>query len=147
MRKLFIAALFLLCFNTVSAQDKQAELVNQVIIKFFDGLSEPSEQKLKETTTKDFVLLEDGEVWNLDSLTRYFEGIRKAKTVRVNEFKFIKNQAQGNTAWVSYHNKATFTTNDKARSIEWLESAVLVKEGKEWKISLLHSTPIRRKKS
>lgn len=140
MKNLICLALLLICFSAVKAQNKDDKVVNQVIIKFFDGLSEPSEQKLEETTTKDFVLLEHGEVWNIDSLTRYFDGIRKAKTVRVNEFKFIKNQQQCNTAWVSYHNKATLTTNSKTRVVEWLESAVLVKKGGEWKISLLHST-------
>jgi ketosteroid isomerase-like protein len=51
----------------------------------------------------------------------------------------------GNAAWGSYYNEATIRVADgTVRNVQWLESAVLIKQGNDWKIKLLHSTRIRQ---
>jgi hypothetical protein len=46
-------------------------------------------------------------------------------------------------AWVSYWNKATFNNGQEESAVAWLESAVMIKMGSEWKIQMLHSTRIK----
>ena len=141
MRQLiyFLLPLLLVSINT-SAQKDSSETT---VIRFFDGLSELSETRLRETTTPDFILLEDGEVWNIDTLIAKIEPMKKQRFKRVNKFSFITTEEKGDIAWVSYHNTAEFTVNDKVQTVNWLESAVLIKQSGVWKMKLLHSTRIK----
>jgi hypothetical protein len=138
--KLLVLSLLLISFE-VSAQKEKIE---GTIVRFFDGLSELSPAILKETTTDDFLLLEHGEVWNMDTLVSKISLPKGTKFNRVNSFKFIETESKGKWAWVSYHNTADFTINDRKRQVNWLESAVLVKEKGTWKIKMLHSTVIEK---
>ena len=67
---------------------------------------------------------------------------KNAGIKRINKFQFIKTEQNGDIAWVSYHNTAEFSLNEKQQTINWLESAVLRKENGRWKIKLLHSTRV-----
>jgi len=119
--------------------------VNETVIKFFDALTELDNAKLKLQITKDFLLLEDGLVWNTDSLTMYFEPMKKMNITRLNKFNFIKTVITNNTAWTAYYNTADMKMGQRQLVKDWLESAVLTKEGGSWKVKLLHSTVIKPK--
>ena len=120
----------------------QKDSIEASITKFFDGLSEINADKLKAYTTGDFLLLEGGEVWNMDTLVNKISPRKNSGIQRVNKFEFIRTEQNGNIAWVSYHNRADFSLNDKKQTVKWLESAVLIKENGRWKIKLLHSTKV-----
>jgi hypothetical protein len=64
---------------------------------------------------------------------------------RINSFEFLKTEIKGEMACVAYKNKADVTFKGKRKVITWLESAVLVKEAKGWKLKMLHSTVLERK--
>ena len=118
MKKIIFILICCVSFISLSAQTLPAQnalpqnfnseelKVNQTVVKFFDALSELDTQKLKLQTTEDFMLLEDGQVWNTDSLTRYFEPMKKMNITRVNKFNFIKTVITNNTAWTAYYNRA-----------------------------------------
>ena len=55
----------------------------------------------------------------------------------------METEQKGDMAWVSYHNTADLSVQTKKMKVQWLESAVLIKEGQHWKIRLLHSTEIK----
>jgi hypothetical protein len=152
MKKLiFIMTLLVSAFNLpaqtpVSSNFTAEELkVNATVVKFFDALTELDLVKLKLQVTKDFMLLEEGEIWNTDSLSNYFEPMKKLNITRVNKFSFVKTTVTDQTAWTAYFNRADMKRGEKKMSKDWLESAVLVKEDGIWKISLLHSTTIKPK--
>lgn len=46
----------------------------------------------------------------------------------------------GNTAWVAYVNRGSVTDSSGTKPVTWLESAVLEKEARGWKIVFMHST-------
>jgi len=142
MNKLTLLVIGLSFFSFKGSAQK--EKIEGTIVRFFDGLSELNPGILKETTTDDFLLLEHGEVWNMDTLVSKLSLPKGTKFNRVNSFKFIETEYKGKWAWVSYHNTADFTVNDRKRQVNWLESAVLVKEKGEWKIKMLHSTIIEK---
>jgi hypothetical protein len=148
MKKLsFLLFSGLIFCYTVSSQVANSgnKFVEQTVIDLFQGFSELSLEKIKNHCTSDFLLFENGAVWNADSLA---PGINRRKNSpdfrRINKFDFIKTEVRGKTAWTSYYNKADITSSGKTFSVRWLESAILVKEKKNWKIKFLHSTELER---
>ena len=142
MNRFFYLVLFILFFNVNSFCQKEKDSIEASISKFFDGLSQIDANKLKAYTTDDFILLENGQLWNMDTLISKMSDPKNGGLKRVNKFQFIKTEQNGNVAWVSYHNSADFSLNEKKQTVNWLESAVLEKKNGRWKIKLLHSTRV-----
>jgi ketosteroid isomerase-like protein len=134
-----------LCVHGQSQRTNEQEKVNQTVIKFFDGLAALDTKTMDQYITKDFLLLEDGAVWNMDTLIVKIGPLKTVSFSRTNHLNFIQTEVKGNTAWVAYNNAADMTVNGNKRSVQWVESAVLIKEGNEWKIQMLHSTPVKPK--
>jgi len=117
----------------------------QTVIKMFDALSNRDSVSLKLYCTADITLYEYGLAWNIDTL------ILKAITLnqsadfkRTNRFDFINITTDKATAWVTYYLNSTITRDGKQATAQWLETVVLVKERKQWKVKHLHSTLIKR---
>lgn len=141
MKRLFIISFLIISFHSY-AQPKKND-VEAVIAGFFNGLSLLDADTLKHFTTSDFQLLEDGEVWNMDTLLNKVMPMKNAGIKRENKFEFITTEFNGNMAWTSYRNTAEFSIGDKKQTIRWLESAVLSRIKGQWKIQMLHSTVIK----
>jgi ketosteroid isomerase-like protein len=130
------------------AQEKFSESeteVQQIIRQMFDALSTRDSISLKNYCTPDIALFEHGQVWNLDSLIR--KGIREntaSDFKRVNTFDFIDTSIEGNTAWATYNLRSDILRGGKEGTIYWLETVVLVKQNRRWKLKVLHSTRIKR---
>jgi hypothetical protein len=139
MKKSFLIVLLMIYCTTVMAQ-KDREAIQATVVGFFNGLSLIDADTLRYYSTADFELLEDGEVWNMDTLIKRIMPRKGSNVKRFNSFTFITTSIDKNRAWVSYHNTADFTLADKQRQLKWLESAVLVKSKGRWRIQLLHST-------
>ena len=142
MKKLFVIFFLFLSVSDIMAQ-KDSQSIQATVIGFFNGLSLINSDTLKHYTTSDFELLEDGEVWNMDTLVNAVKPLKGSNMIRVNSFNFLTTKIQKDIAWVSYYNTADYTMDEKKRQVRWLESAVLVKTKGRWKIQLLHSTKIK----
>jgi hypothetical protein len=114
--------------------------VQQVIRDVFKAFSNSSIQQMEQVVTEDVNILEHGTVWTLDSIKLYFKRPRPDDFKRLNDFEFFQTEVTEKMAFVSYFNTADFHANGKDRKVKWLESAVLVKEGQQWKVKMLHST-------
>ena len=141
MKKFLVFALFLSLSISLYAQSEK-EKAQKVVIDFFEALSAMDSGLIDPLVTKDFILLEMGEVWNADTLKSKMVLPKGIKFKRTNFLDFMKTDVQNNTAWISYHNRAEIVWNDGVRMLRWLESAVLIKENDIWKIILLHSTKV-----
>lgn len=139
---LCLFSLLVLFTNKPFAQNEK-DSVEASISGFFDGLSTFNNDKMRDYTTADFLLLEDGLVWNLDTLINKIAPRKNMGIERINKFQFIKTELIGSTAWVSYYNTADLKLGDKQQTIRWLESAVLMKEKGRWRIKMLHSTRMK----
>lgn len=128
--------------NKVSSKELK---VQETVITLFKSLADRDFEQMKENCTVDFIVLENGVIWNLDTLQ---EKINLNKSIpdfnRVNTIEFTDTRIKGKTAWVSYHNRADYIRNGKKSYVQWLESAVLVKSGRKWMLQLLHSTVVKR---
>ena len=119
--------------------------VQQTVINFFESLSNRDSVSLKSHCTSDITLFEYGQVWTLDTLIRKAIKLNTASDFkRVNSIEFINSSAEKNTAWATYNLHSEITRAGKQVSIHWLESVILVKEKKTWKLKVLHSTMIKR---
>lgn len=148
MKKIFSLLLLFSMSSMLLAQEPlkgNQQAVQQTIIKMFDALSNRDSISLKIYCTADIQLFEYGQIWNIDTL------ILKAITQnlgadfkRTNTIDFINITISKGTAWATYNNQADIFKNGKQTTVKWLETVVLVKEEKQWKINHLHSTLIKR---
>ncbi|MBC3792175.1 nuclear transport factor 2 family protein [Spirosoma utsteinense] len=120
--------------------------IKQVIQGFFQAFSDEDIPKLRSYCQADFTLLENGEIWSLDTLEaklkpNFGKGMR-----RINTIYFSRIQVKRATAWVAYSNQAAIAMKGRKATIHWLESAVLEKSKGAWKLSMLHSTKLPPKK-
>lgn len=142
---LFCMMLFLsfpLIAQTATREDE--ELVKKLIIDSFqDLLSDAKIDKIDTYYTRDFLLLEHGEVWTNDSINKYMNMMLKMEQMpeRINTFDFIEVKINGDMAWTAYHNTAEFKIDGKkVGEMNWLESASAVRTEDGWKLEMLHST-------
>ena len=141
-------AIFLCTIAALQAQQplsRQQQAVQQTIVKLFDALSARDSAGLKKYSTADITLYEYGQVWNIDTL------ILKAITLnqsadfkRTNTFEFINTTTDKTTAWVTYRLQSVIIKDGKQSTVQWLETVVLVKDEKLWKVKHLHSTLLKR---
>jgi len=142
MRVMLFASLFVMYSMNLLAQ-KDKNKIEGTVVGFFNGLSLVNADTLKYYSTADFQLLEDGQVWNMDTLVNKIMPRKNSKIERVNSFQFIRIEQRGNMAWVSYNNSAEFRLGEKQQIMRWMESAVLTKSNGSWKIQMLHSTKLK----
>lgn len=132
----------------LNESQKQADIdsVKGLISKSFQDIwSNLDSTKIKNHHTNDFLLLENGLVWNNDSISNYMIKARiradKQQLHRINRFNFLKTVHNKSTIWVAYDNFGTWIKeSDTLQTAHWLESAVAIKEDGKWKIQQLHST-------
>ncbi|HSF55204.1 MAG TPA: nuclear transport factor 2 family protein [Algoriphagus sp.] len=149
--KTFCILFFLLINSAAFGQNSGAAdsiQVQNLIIHSFDELfSKLDSKRLHEFYTDDFLLLEQGEVWDNKIIAEYFDRaiLSPNSPIRTNRFEFIKTKVEGNRAWVAYWNYATFTKDGQiVRDIKWLESATAIKTDQGWRLDMLHSTRVEK---
>lgn len=129
----------------LKAQKKQStdeHSVQQTVIDLFDALSKRDSVMLKENCTVDILIFEDGKVWNVDTMMGAIITLKKLNDyTRINKIEFIHTEIHNDVAWTTYHNQADITVNGKNRSVKWVETVILIRDGKKWRIKILHSTP------
>lgn len=117
----------------------QAKEVEAVLTSFFEGISNYDYQALREITAEDYVLIENGPIWNVDSLINVVQQFERETTISY-ELTEMETTVEDDMAWMTYKNYGHFKMPDGERNFDWTESAVFRKQGDEWKMVLLHST-------
>ena len=148
MKKISLLFIVISISAMVQAQEQLIESrqeVQHTVIKMFDALSSRDSVSLKDYCTADIVLFENGIVWNLDTLIMKGITLNQATDFkRINTIDFINTTINENTAWTTYHLHSEITRNGKQGFVQWMETVVLVRDKKRWKIKVLHSTLIKR---
>ncbi|MEO6252962.1 MAG: nuclear transport factor 2 family protein [Ferruginibacter sp.] len=148
MKKYALAAILILlpAFYAVAQNNLTADekTVQQVVNNMFDAIATRDTINLKLQCTADILILESGATWNMDTLIQKISPNPPADFKRINTIDFIDTKISGNTAWTTFNNRADITRNGQRGFIIWLETAILVKERKKWKVKVLHSTLVKR---
>ena len=155
MKKIVVLLILSLSFHfygmaQTSPNHLEKKVVEQLVQESFDSLfSNYRVDLLNKFYTPDFLLLEQGEVWDMDFINSYLKDRSQSSNsvTRTNRFEFIKTEVFGDRAWVAYHNWATFTKEGTiTREVYWLESATAIRTSDGWRLELLHSTRVETKK-
>jgi len=140
----FISLVFVLLFvSTIQGQSipQKQDKIQQSIINLFTALTNADTTDLKIICTEDVRFYEYGQIWTIDTL---IQKVMQSKSIpdfkRTNSFDFVSTTINKQTAWVTYYLQSTFTRNRKEESVKWMETVVLLKEKKNWKVHVLHST-------
>ena len=148
MKKISTLLPAILCITLLQAQSSltnKQHAVQQVVVKLFDALSNRDSVSLKAHSTTDITLYEYGQVWNMDTLIlKAITQNKSADFKRTNSFEFINTTVDKSTAWVTYRLQSAITKDGKTSNVQWLETVVLAKAKKQWKVKHLHSTLIKR---
>lgn len=126
------------------------DAVKQLIEGSFQEIwSDLDTARIRSYHTDDFILLEQGLVWNNDSIARYLldeqKRMEEGQYQRLNRFDYVRSVQRENTIWVAYKNYGTWVKeSDTLGTAQWLESAIATKENNGWKIEQLHSTRMEK---
>ncbi|MFD1294204.1 hypothetical protein ACFQ5N_10185 [Lutibacter holmesii] len=136
--------------DTLQKQAAIVEVQDLIVNSFQEIWSNLDTTAIQKYHTKDFILLENGAVWNNDTIANYMNKQRvkmaQQQFRRSNRFNFIKAVHNNGSIWIAYDNYGTFIKGtDTLRTIHWLESGVAIKENNTWKLQQLHSTYVNRK--
>ena len=129
------------CKQNKSTDDP--EILKKILIGYFDGIKAKDLNKLNALTTEDFVLFEDGSVWNNDSLMRAIDKYYKSfnPEYSFDNFEIDVDSRIGN---MRYYNQCDCVIDDTVkRSLDWIESATFEKVDGKWKMNFLHSSKRR----
>lgn len=146
-KTILLITVFLISTSLVSSQTRMTEqykVVQNVVLRFFEAFSNRDSMTLVSCCTSDLLLFENERVWNLDTLIQAIKQSVPPDFKRMNTIDFIYTKINKNVAWTTYNNQAEVTKNGKQELIKWVETVVLIREGKTWKIHVLHSTLIKR---
>ncbi len=138
----FLALLLVLVSQSIWADDNNLnnKKAFKPVLKLFEAMSQIDHKKMKTVVTKDFILLEHGEVWSIDDLANV---VKASDYKRTNYFSVVNTQYQGDIAWINYWNKANFSNGKNSQDVVWLESVVVLKQKGHWVISQMHSTRLK----
>lgn len=137
----FVSTFFAHAQNNLSAKEN---LVQTTVTNMFQALADCDLVQLKHYCTEDILILENGSVWNLDTLVQKVSQNAATDFKRINKIEFIETKISGKIAWTTYNNQAEITSNGKRTIINWLETAILIKEDGRWKIKTLHVTLLKK---
>ena len=117
------------------------EEISQVIRAFFAALAIDDSAALTRLTTSDFYAFEVGKRYSGPELaTLIADGHRSG---RIWEWNIgpIDVRADCNQAFAAWNNTGAAGTAGNMQPRAWLESALLLRNGSQWVIHFLHSTP------
>lgn len=129
-----------------SAETDEQLIKDLVVNSFQDIFSDNRSEMLQEYYTPDFLLLERGEVWDIEIIKGYMDRAAEMNNIpeRINSFNFLAVKISGDMAWTAYKNKAIFKVGDEVMGeVNWLESATAIKTTKGWRLQMLHSTEVK----
>lgn len=124
---------------------KDQQKIQKTVVELFEALSKRDSVNLKTYSTTDISLYEYGQVWNIDILIRKAIIMNQSTDFkRTNTFDFINTITDKKTAWITYRLSSVITKDGNQTKVNWLETVILQKEKKRWKVKHLHSTLINR---
>jgi ketosteroid isomerase-like protein len=143
---LIIAMSFFQLLTAQPEQTRDQQEVQQTIVKMFEALSNRDTVALKMHCTNDVTFYEYGQVWNIDTLIRRGITLNQAADFkRTNSFSFIYTESNKSTAWATYRLNSVLVVDGKHIVVDWLETVLLMRERRLWKVKHLHSTLVSRR--
>jgi ketosteroid isomerase-like protein len=140
-----IAIFFATLLHAQQLFPKQEQEIQHTVVNMFQALSNRDSIALKYYCSPDVTLYEYGQIWNIDTLIKKAIAMNQsADFERTNTFEFINTASDKTNAWVTYRLNSVITKDANKTTIQWLETVVLTRQNRQWKIKHLHSTMIKK---
>lgn len=143
--KLLFTVLFLSAAVSAQTISKEQKAVQQTVENMFVALTSADTTALKSYCTSNVKFYEYGQIWTIDTI---IQKVMQSKSIpdfkRTNSFEFVNTTINKTTAFTTYYLQSTITRNGKEELIKWMETVVLAKDKKNWKVTVLHSTRLSK---
>lgn len=124
-----------------SAQDIEA--AEEAMVDFAAALEEMEPGALDSIVTSDFEIVEDTLVLNLDEFKDFIDRFASSGAqISGRKLSDFDTEVEGDVAWTRYRHRGLLTANGEERELEWIESAVLLRNEGGWRIDRLQSNPV-----
>lgn len=127
-----------------SAPEGAEEEVEATVVAFFDAISGYDYDALRDHVTSDFELVEDTLVLDLQGFIDFIQPYEDRGATITYQLSDFNTEVRGTVGWTRYRNEGVLRSGEDEIRLEWLESAVLLRVGSEWRIDRLQSSPVRR---
>lgn len=136
----------MLSTNAFSQEKNDSIAIVQLLVNDYKTLGNWDIKSHIENCTANYVLIENGEIWDMKRESEYF--IENASRVidRKNYFNIKYIRVYGNYAYAVYALRSDITENGNLKVKNWIESTIFCKIKGKWKIELINSTPVELKK-
>jgi len=141
MKYLFLFLTLSFPFDLSAQIENDSLKVNQLIFDYYESFTNRNLAEYKATLSDDYLLIEDGNIWDLEQELKYLFNPTTVK--RSNNFEFLSVDINNDIAIVIYKLNSIYNDNGNTYEKNWAESIVCKKLNGKWEVSLLHSTPIR----
>jgi len=139
--KLLKISFLLTLFSDISAQYKNdSAVIVQLLKEDYSTLQNWNVQKHIANCTRDYLLIENGEIWDLQKEVASYKANAKRILQRTDSFNILTVKVFGNLAYDVHHLRSVIVENNRSITKEWNESVVFRKEEDRWKIALIHSS-------
>ena len=140
----YLICLFCLSFSTiVFAQKNDTTTIIQLLKSDYGTMLSMDLKKHISNCTGDYLLIEDGDIWNMEKESKWYKDNANKATARKDNFDFKYIRIDGNIAYAVYNLRSDITKDGKLTQKNWNESTIFRKVNGEWKIALINSTPIK----
>ena len=148
-----LLSLLIACSGEHKQSDKitpeEIQIAKNLIQGAFDDLWGGGDStKILNYHTSDFIILENGEVWDNDRIKEFMrKKLAGQKDItRINKMDYISIEKYGPSIQMAYHNFADFMRSDTlAYKGRWLESATAIETEEGWRLKSMHSTWVGNK--
>ena len=132
------------CVPDVFAADDTAS-VKQFIEDWYSTFyTKQDKEKYRAMLTEDYLLLENGEIFDTEGDIGLMPK-PEDEYKRTDVFDFRSVKIQRDLAYAIYFLKTDINDKKKGkRHVEFLESAILRRNGSNWRVALLHSTRLAK---
>jgi len=143
MKKLvyILMGLLLVSCAANNAKKDDEKKVKALLNDFITAVQDKNFSELDKLTCDDFVIYENGLVWDFGQFSLKIE---EYDSVTINYVvKDLHLLVDANTAHAQFHNEGTFVYPDTTIVLYFIESAAFVKENNDWQIKFYHSTHLK----
>jgi lactoylglutathione lyase len=137
---LFTAIALINNLAAVSQGKNDSASIVQLLKDDYKTMQSWDAQKHVANCTKDYLLIESGEIWDLRKEIESYKANANRVIQRTDSFTILTVKIFGNVAYDVHHLQSVITENNNSITKEWNESVVFRKEEDGWKIALIHSS-------
>ena len=145
MKPVLSVFLLFLATKAFSQQENDSAMIIKLLADDYKTMTNWNLDTHIKNVTPTYLLIENGEIWDNKKESEFYLSHVNKSVDRTDHFDIKYVRVYGDVAYAVYFLESDFKDNDKLKTKTWNESVVFRKINGEWKIELIHSTPVAAK--